>query len=135
MYVPDYVVIELKDLPRMTESIHRSYEHIPDVFPYAVEEEIDDAMCRIMDCVTTNETAEANLQSLYESQCQHDVEFDQGEFKFAHLMNLVGFELYEQLKAFGMYYDGSFLPYFFKERLGYNAIILQHTDHRDGGNE
>lgn len=135
MHVPDYVVLELNSLPSMTEVIHRSYEHLPDVSEHVAIAEIEDTMCRIMDCVTTCELAEANLQDMYESQCQHDLEFDQGEFKFANRMNAVGYEMLEQLKAFGMYYDGSFLPYFYKERLGYNAVILQRIGHRDASDE
>ena len=135
MHVPDYVILELESLPRMTEVIRRSYEHLPDVSPNMPEEEIEDSLCRVLDAVQNCEMAEANLNDMFESQCQHDLEFDQGEFKFANQLNAVGYNLFEQLKAFGMYYDGSFLPYFYKERIGSNAIILQRINHRAEGDD
>lgn len=135
MHVPDYVILELESLPQMTEVIRRSYEHLPDVSPNMPEEEIEDSLCRIMDCVSVKEMAQANLDDMFESQCQHDLEFDQGEFKFANQLNAVGNNLFQQLNAFGMYYDGSFLPYFYKERIGSNAIVLQRINYQGAGDD
>lgn len=131
MHVPDYVILDLsQSLPRMTEALHRSYEHLPDISAGMVEEEIEDSLLKIFQCLEQRDIAGDALRDLCESQCQHDLDFDQGQYRYAEMMHAVGKDALVQFHQLGMYYGGEFLPFFYKERLGGHAIILQRVGHR-----
>lgn len=126
--VPDYVILEVPTLAQVRETICRSYEHLPDVPPEGmVEEDIDDVIDRVLGCLEQCDGALQNLRDMCESQCMHDAEFDQGEFKLATRQFEFGEELLNQFHHFRMYYAEEYLPFFYKECLGHDCIILQRV--------
>ena len=127
-YIPDLVILEATSLPRLRESLYRSYEHLPDgVTPGLIEEEISEGIDKMLQCLEMRDVAPQSIQDLFEEQCQHDVEFDQGQYLYAHRWRDMARELLNQCHAFGMYYGGEYLPFFYKEQMGHDAIILQRV--------
>ena len=104
MHVPDYVILDLsQSLPRMTEALHRSYEHLPDISAGMVEEEIEDSLLKIFQCLEQRDIAGDALRDLCESQCQHDLDFDQGQYRYAEMMHAVGKDALVHFHQLGMY--------------------------------
>lgn len=126
-YIPDLVILDVGNtLPRLRESMYRAYEHIPDgPTEGMVEDEISNMIEKIFQCIDMRDSAPQNLTDMLEEQCSHDMEFDQGEYRIAQRMYDFGRDVIKQCHGFGMYFGGEYLPFFFKEQLGDDAIILQ----------
>lgn len=134
---PDLVILDVSmTLPRLRECLYRSYEHLPDgPSNMAIEEEIYNSIERVMQCLEMRDTAKQNLHDMVEEQFQHDVDFDQVEYKFAICMQEFGRDLLNQFNRLGMYYSGDYLPFFYREQLGNDAIILQRVGSPEYPNE
>lgn len=134
--VPDYVILEVPALVRLRETLYRAYEHLPDPLPEGhIEEELSDSITDIVSSLEQRDVARENLQHMCEAHCTHDVEFDQGQFKFAQRLFEFGQELLDQFHHFRMYYGEEYLPFFYKEQLGHDTIILQRVGYRGSGSE
>jgi len=130
--VPDYVILEVPSLVKVRETLYRSYEHLPEALPEGhIEEEINDSITDIVSSLEERDVAQENLQHMCEAQCMHDVEFDQGQFKYAQCLFDFGQELLTQFHQFRMYYGEEYLPFFYKESLSHDCIILQRIGYSE----
>jgi hypothetical protein len=129
---PAYVILDLPfELQNVKERLYLTYEDYDrvDLRDGIVEEELSGMLDKLIQCLGQRDIATECLNDYVEEMCSHDIEFDMGQYKIADAVRLLGQSLLRQFHQHEMYWGGEFLPYFYKERLGHDALILQRVDY------